>query len=275
MGELIESAAIAKAVTERKLNISDATADETFSLIRNGFKKTDSSSLLRQSLTREEFSLEMEDETVTKIFVYDKEGRVVGYGSVLERVRKMSWIDVDTVINGIDIPVGDLLGVGSIVIDEDARVHRFSVDLLEAIGRITHAIYEERRKEGRKFGVIFDCAPINHTLPQLIKHVLDTRIAPSYIKPIGYQTTILVAPKVDRPSTSIDTISITDSPDTIDIEALVDSISGQSENHTLLQLSATTEQLVVPSSEQIVKHDTQRIYLAGYNETLNKAGRRA
>jgi hypothetical protein len=248
---------------DRRVAIDHLDVDLLYETIRIGFRDTDSASLLRQSMTLEEFKKEAADTSITKITGTDENKNIRAYASIFNDVSKMSWLDIDGICKATEKSLDTLLGVGSIVIDHSARGYNSVARLLSEVGSYAHEVYSERQGCDRDFGVIFDCAPTNHDLPLLIKNILDTYIDNSYVEIIGYQTTLLVcnpAEQKTKPPTPIPIIDLTKIIGHIDIDQVIRDASG----FTLIKLPFCIKPSALTDSDSILQSDTQRIYIAGY-----------
>ena len=67
-------------------------AEEFLAIYRSAFRPLERLAPARQSLTDDEFAMEMVDERVLKFIAFDKEGQAVGLGTMATELSAVPWI---------------------------------------------------------------------------------------------------------------------------------------------------------------------------------------
>lgn len=173
--------------------IAKEDIDSVSKLIEYGYITTDRSSLLKQSIDYKGLIEEGNNPLVKKILLYSNEldrRDLIGYASILTNEADISWLDVSDIksISAVDT----VATIGGIVIESSSRGYASAYKLISATGLELEKINQETQLQGKKFGVLCDCAPENETLPRLAEHIIQSSLGSGKLDRVGYQTTLLV-----------------------------------------------------------------------------------
>lgn len=192
--------------------INDKDANETYQVISTGFEDTNINSILRQNMTRDEFEIERKNPNVKKILLTEAHGdikKIIGYASIIVGQENIPWIDADSVLNDQNLSINTVLcTIGAVVILPEYRNYENIEELLKKLGSYLGSLNIETVSQNKDFGVVFDCAPTNTSLPPLVDHLLNKHLGPTEVNKIGYTTSLFVSDSYNVDSSTSDNTNL-------------------------------------------------------------------
>lgn len=182
-----------KTVRIKTILDQDETKD-TFELIESGFTALNTASILKQDMSYEELEADAKNAKTVKFLLYEagesEKDQLTGFISVMTDPQQIPWMDIDKVGKMIDTTEEDVVyAVGTIVIDPESRGLKSIRTLLEAAGKWTQEETDRLKAEGKRLNILFDFAPQNEKLPQLLSFMFRELLSEPEISCIGQEKT--------------------------------------------------------------------------------------